>query len=115
MADEDPPVAVAEPQLPTRRPWPDGLPTETELRDCAARLVAEVDLHCCTLGELRAQMANQCGVAVEALGVVTEEVNELIKEVVEAHFAKKSAASVWGRRAWGGGGQAAKSLPRDLR
>ncbi|CAJ1417934.1 unnamed protein product [Effrenium voratum] len=73
-------------------PWPDGLPTETELRDCAALLVAKVDLHCCTLGELRAQIANQCGVAVEALGVVTEEVNELIKEVVEAHFAKKAGA-----------------------
>ena len=68
-----------------------GLPEPGILRQVAVRLVAEVDLHRCSIGDFRSKLAVECGLDADGLDARKDEVSALLKEVVEALVAKKES------------------------
>ena len=69
----------------------DGEPGQAELRQVATLPVQTVDVEKCSLKDFRAKLATECGLPPEGLECRKEQVNTIIKEVVDSLDSKKES------------------------
>lgn len=84
-------AAVALPEAAQMQDVGPTRPDARILREIATRLVHDLDLHQCSVKECRTKIAVACGLEPDGLETQKDEVNSLLKEVVESLAAKKAS------------------------